>query len=61
MSDLLTAAALVLVIEGLLWSIAPGTMRRAAVTVLALEPARLRVGGVACAAAGVLGVWLVRG
>jgi hypothetical protein len=59
--DLLTALALALVIEGVLWGVAPEAMRRAALGIAAVRPESLRLGGLAFAAAGVFGVWLVRG
>jgi uncharacterized protein YjeT (DUF2065 family) len=61
MHDFAVALALVLVIEGLLWSAWPETMRRAALRAASLEPALLRRVGLGAAVVGVLGVWLVRG
>lgn len=61
MSDLATALALVLVLEGLMWAVAPDGMKRAAALALALANGQLRVGGVAAAAVGVLLVWVLRG
>jgi uncharacterized protein len=61
MTDLATAVALVLVLEGLLWAISPGAMKRAAALALGLADEKLRLGGVLAVALGVLLVWVVRG
>lgn len=61
MEDLATAAALVLVIEGVLWSLFPHAMRRAALRAAELDAGPLRLGGLLFAALGVLGVWIIRG
>lgn len=61
MVDLATAIGLVLVLEGLLWAVSPGVMKRAAALALGLADEQLRVGGLAAVAVGVLLVWLVRG
>lgn len=59
-SDLATALALVLVIEGCLWALFPNAMRRAAVAAAAMAPQMLRLGGLLFAALGVGAVWLIR-
>jgi uncharacterized protein len=61
MIDLLTALALVLVLEGALWAIAPDGMKRAAVVALSMANQQLRTGGLVAVALGVLLVWLMRG
>ncbi|MCS6778530.1 MAG: DUF2065 domain-containing protein [Geminicoccaceae bacterium] len=61
MRDFGTALALVLVIEGLAWASAPRALKRAAIRLAELDETVLRVGGLAAAGLGVLGVWLVRG
>jgi uncharacterized protein len=61
MTDLLTALALVLVLEGALWAIAPDGMKRAAVVALSIANQQLRTGGLISVALGVLLVWLMRG
>lgn len=61
MSDLATALALVLVIEGCLWALLPDGMRRAAASLLETPKHALQVGGLALAAAGVGALWLIRG
>ena len=45
MQDLLTAAALVLVIEGMLWALFPFGMKRAMASAMEMDPAALRWGG----------------
>ena len=59
-SDLLVALGLVLVIEGLIYAIAPEAMKRMVAQVLSLSPATLRTGGLIAAGLGLLIVWLVR-
>jgi len=61
MSDFMTAAALVLVLEGVLWALMPDGMKRAAMMALSLENSQLRSGGLAAAAIGVFLVWFLRG
>jgi uncharacterized protein YjeT (DUF2065 family) len=61
MSDLGTALALVLVVEGVLWALFPERMKQAAARALLVEDGSLRLGGLAFAGAGVLLVWLIRG
>ena len=60
MSDLFAALGLVLVIEGLLYAIAPERMKRMAAAVQPIPPSALRVGGIAAAVLGLIVVWLVR-
>ena len=60
MRDLLTGLALVLVVEGVLWALFPGPMRQAAARAALLDTGRLRLGGLAFAALGVVLVWLIR-
>jgi uncharacterized protein YjeT (DUF2065 family) len=61
MSDLLVAFGLVLVIEGLLWSLWPGLGRRLLEVASETPETSLRLAGAVAVAAGVLLVWLVRG
>ena len=60
MRDLLTALALVLVIEGGLYALFPEGMKRAATRALLVPPQTLRLAGLAAACLGVIFVWLVR-
>ncbi|MBV8334842.1 MAG: DUF2065 domain-containing protein [Alphaproteobacteria bacterium] len=60
MSDLWTAVALVLVIEGTLYALFPEGMKRATARALLLPSQALRLAGLAAACLGVVLVWLVR-
>jgi uncharacterized protein YjeT (DUF2065 family) len=59
--DLLTALALILVIEGVAYALFPEGMKRILAQVLALPPASLRNAGLMSAIAGLVLVWLARG
>ncbi len=61
MDDLLTAVALVLVIEGGLYALFPESMRRMMAQMQEVPEIRLRTMGLIGAALGVVGVWLLRG
>lgn len=61
MTDLFTALALVLVLEGVLWVVSPDGMKRAAVLALGMTNQQLRAGGLVAIALGVFLVWLMRG
>ena len=61
MSDLLTALALALAIEGAVYALFPEARKRMMVRVLAQPPSHLRTAGIVAATAGVGIVWLVRG
>lgn len=61
MTDLLTALALVLVIEGLFLALMPHRLRQVVVMMEQMPPEALRLGGLAAATIGVLLVWLMRG
>jgi uncharacterized protein YjeT (DUF2065 family) len=61
MNDLLTALALVLVIEGLVMAMLPSMPRRMLERLAQVPPETLRIGGLTVAASGVLFVWLIRG
>ena len=56
----LMAFGLVFVIEGLLYALVPGQLRRMLNVVQDLTDDQLRVGGVSAIALGVVIVWLVR-
>ena len=60
MTDLWTALALVLVIEGLLYAAFPEQMKRLVARVLVLPAGALRAGGLIAAVLGVAVVWLLR-
>ncbi len=59
--DLVTALALVLVIEGAFYALIPGGMKRAMATLLGVPDGNLRVAGLVAVALGVGIVWLLRG
>ncbi len=60
-SDLITALALVLVIEGALYALFPDAMKRVVLSIADMPAATLRNVGLVAAAVGVAIVWLVRG
>lgn len=61
MSDLIVAIGLVLVIEGLLWSLFPGLGQKLLETSAGAPESSLRTAGAIAVALGVAVVWLVRG
>ncbi len=61
MTDLFTALALVLVIEGLFLALFPRRLRQIVVMMEQMSPEALRLGGLAAVTLGVLLVWLLRG
>ncbi len=60
MKDLGTALGLVLVIEGALYTLFPGSMRRVVMQMLTVPAPLLRAVGLAAACIGVILVWLIR-
>ncbi|MBV8775756.1 MAG: DUF2065 domain-containing protein [Alphaproteobacteria bacterium] len=60
MRDLLTALALILVIEGIAYALLPDQMKRLAARAARTPPQAMRVGGLIAACLGVLLVWLLR-
>lgn len=61
MSDFLAAFGLVLVLEGLLYAVSPGLVRRLLEFVGSVPEQTLRTGGLVAAIVGVGIVWLARG
>ncbi|NQW09323.1 MAG: DUF2065 domain-containing protein [Alphaproteobacteria bacterium] len=61
MQDFLTALALVLVIEGMLYAAFPGPMKRMVAAALDAPDGILRGAGLAAAVIGLAAVWLLRG
>jgi len=61
MDDLLVGFGLVLVIEGLLWALAPGFGKRLLEAASQMPEQNLRTVGALAVAVGVFIVWLVRG
>jgi uncharacterized protein YjeT (DUF2065 family) len=61
MSDLLTALALVLVIEGLVLAVFADRLNDLLTRLAAIPPEALRVAGLASAVLGLFAGWLIRG
>jgi uncharacterized protein YjeT (DUF2065 family) len=59
--DFGTALALVLVIEGVLYSLLPAAMQQLNAQVAVLPATALRLAGLSAACVGVVAVWLIRG
>jgi len=60
-SDLVVGIGLVLVIEGLIWALAPATGVRMLAAAASTPQQALRLAGLASVAVGVVLVWLIRG
>jgi uncharacterized protein YjeT (DUF2065 family) len=60
MSQLLTAAGLVLVLEGLFYALAPRGIRRMMTLTQSMSDEQLRLGGLIAIAAGVAVVWTAK-
>ncbi|MFT6582593.1 MAG: hypothetical protein ACJAU6_003039 [Alphaproteobacteria bacterium] len=60
MSDLFTALALVLVIEGALYALFPDAMQRMMAQALEMPPTVLRNGGLVAAVAGFAVIWFIK-
>jgi uncharacterized protein YjeT (DUF2065 family) len=60
MPALFTALGLVLVIEGLLYALVPGQLRRMTELLRQVTDDQLRIGGASAVALGVLIVWITR-
>jgi uncharacterized protein YjeT (DUF2065 family) len=60
MRDFLTALALILVIEGIVYALAPDAMKRLAVRATRTPAQQLRLGGLVAAFVGVIIVWALR-
>lgn len=61
MHDLIVAAGLVLVIEGLIWAISPASAMRMLALAARTPESNLRTGGAVAVALGCFLVWLIRG
>lgn len=61
MHDLLVALGLVLVIEGLIWAVAPDTGRRLLEIASQMPNRSLQIAGWSAVALGMAIVWLLRG
>jgi len=60
-TDLLTALALAVTIEGLTYAMFPDAMKRMMASVLGQPTSNLRAAGLLAASLGVFAVWMVRG
>jgi uncharacterized protein len=60
-TELLTAFALILVIEGTLYALFPQAMKRVLLRVMGMPVSSMRTAGLVSAVAGVVIVWLARG
>ncbi|NKE16496.1 DUF2065 domain-containing protein [Roseomonas oryzicola] len=60
MINLLQGVAVVLALEGLLYAVAPGAMRRALRSLAEAPEQRLRVGGLVAAMLGIGLAWLLK-
>lgn len=61
MNDLIVAAGLVLVIEGLIWAISPASALGMLAAASRIPEASLRLGGAIAVAIGCALVWAIRG
>ena len=61
MSDLLTALALAVAIEGIAYALFPDAMKRMMASVLEQPAANLRTAGLIAASLAVVVVWMIRG
>lgn len=61
MSDFLAAIGLLLVLEGIAYSLFPGPLKRMMAQVMQTPPEALRIAGLLAVTAGVGLVWIVRG
>ncbi len=61
MTDLVTALAIALFLEGAAWALFPGVMKKAMLHVLSQPLSVVRTVGLAVALVAVFGVWLLRG
>ena len=61
MSDLAVGIGLVLVIEGLVWALAPGLGKAMVEATAGIDPTKLRTTGLVSVAIGVAIVWMIRG
>jgi len=61
MTDFLTALALAVALEGALYALFPGGMKRMLEQIREVPPATLRLVGLLACATGVLAMWMIRG
>jgi len=58
-AHLLAGVSAAVALEGIAYALFPAAMRRAAAGIASIDPARLRAGGLAAAAAGTAAAWLI--
>ena len=61
MTDFLTGIAFFLIIEGLVYALAPSVLKRMAEMLPQVPESQLRTSGLVAVALGVLMVWFIRG
>lgn len=61
MSDFLTGIAFFLIIEGLVYALAPSVLKRMAEMLPQIPEGQLRISGLVAVVLGVLMVWFIRG
>lgn len=61
MADFLTGIAFFLVIEGLVYALAPSSLKRMAAMLPGIPDGQLRIFGLVAVAGGVALVWMIRG
>lgn len=61
MNELLAALALAIVIEGLLYAAFPEQMKKMLASIQSMPASTIRAVALACAAVGLLLLWIVRG
>ncbi|MEP3046236.1 MAG: DUF2065 domain-containing protein [Roseibium sp.] len=61
MNELITALGLVLVFEGVLYALAPGSMKNVMRSALETPEQTLRIAGLVAALIGLFIVWIIRG
>lgn len=59
-ATLLMGLAVAMAIEGLVYAVAPGAMKRALASLAAAPPERLRLGGLTAAALGIALAWALK-
>jgi uncharacterized protein YjeT (DUF2065 family) len=61
MIELFSAVALAIALEGLVYAAFPEQMKKMLASIQSMPASNLRAAGLACAAAGLVLLWLIRG
>lgn len=61
MITLITAVAVAIVLEGLLYAAFPDRMKKMLASILAMPASQIRAAGLACAAVGLIFLWALMG